>query len=73
MAIKLDNNLTNLEKILKSSIYENKMELIQPSQEYGPLQIAYIKGYICSLEETLKEIIEINNTEQKNVYKVYLN
>jgi hypothetical protein len=73
MAIKMNTSYAQLESIIKSSIYENKMDLINRSKEYGPLQIAYIKGYICCLEEILKEINDVNVSEYENTYKICLN
>jgi hypothetical protein len=73
MAIKMNTTYIQLENIIKSAIYENKMELVNPSKEYGALQIAYIKGYICSLEDMLEELSHMSNSEQENIYKICLN
>jgi hypothetical protein len=73
MAIKMNTNYSEIEKILKSAIYENKMELINPSKEYESAQISFMKGYICCLEDLLKEIEIMSNNNQENTYKVCLN
>ena len=60
---------TTLEYVLKSAIYENKMELIEPSRDYSEREIAYIKGYIQSLEDTLYELEILNEENLSNLYK----
>ena len=62
-----------MEYIIKSAIYENKMELITPSREYNDKEVAYIKGYIQSLEDTLYELEIIREEDLNNVYKICLN
>ncbi len=69
----MDSTYTTLEYVLKSSIYENKMELIDPSREYTEKEVAYIKGYIQSLEDTLYELEIIREEDLNNVYKICLN
>ena len=69
----MDSTYTTLEYVLKSSIYENKMELIDPSREYTEKEVAYIKGYIQSLEDTLYELEIIKEEDLDNVYRICLN
>ncbi len=69
----MDSTYTTLEYVLKSSIYENKMELIDPSREYTEKEVAYIKGYIQSLEDTLYELEIIREEDLSNVYRICLN
>jgi len=69
----MDSTYTTLEYVLKSSIYENKMELIEPSREYTEKEVAYIKGYIQSLEDTLYELEVIREEDLNNVYRICLN
>ncbi len=69
----MDSTYTTLEYVLKSSIYENKMELIEPSREYTEKEVAYIKGYIQSLEDTLYELEVIREEDLSNVYRICLN
>ncbi len=64
---------TTLEYVLKSAIYENKMELINPSKEYSEKEIAYIKGYIQSLEDILYELTILNEEDISSIYRVCLN
>jgi cellobiose phosphorylase len=71
--ITMDSTYTTLEYVLKSSIYENKMELIDPSREYTEKEVAYIKGYIQSLEDTLYELEIIKEEDLDNVYRICLN
>jgi hypothetical protein len=71
--VTMDSTYTTLEYVLKSSIYENKMELIDPSREYTEKEVAYIKGYIQSLEDTLYELEIIREEDLNNVYKICLN
>ena len=71
--ITLDSTYTTLEYVLKSSIYENKMELIDPSRVYTEKEVAYIKGYIQSLEDTLYELEIIKEEDLDNVYRICLN
>lgn len=71
--ITMDSTYTTLEYVLKSSIYENKMELIEPSREYTEKEVAYIKGYIQSLEDTLYELEVIREEDLNNVYRICLN
>jgi hypothetical protein len=71
--ITMDSTYTTLEYVLKSSIYENKMELIEPSREYTEKEVAYIKGYIQSLEDTLYELEVIREEDLSNVYRICLN
>ena len=68
----VDSNLT-LEHIIKSAIYENKMELIVPSREYNDKEVAYIKGYIQSLEDILEELALLNKEYLATAYKICLN
>lgn len=68
----VDSNIT-LEHIIKSAIYENKMELIVPSREYTDKEVAYIKGYIQSLEDVLMEMELLNKEDLTSVYKICLN
>ena len=49
------------------------MELIDPSREYTEKEVAYIKGYIQSLEDTLYELEIIREEDLNNVYKICLN
>jgi len=70
--VAVDSNLT-LEHIIKSAIYENKMELIIPSREYTDKEVAYIKGYIQSLEDMLEELTLLNKEDLTSVYKICLN
>ena len=42
----MDPLATTMEYIIKSAIYENKMELIIPSRKYTDKEVAYIKVYI---------------------------
>ena len=73
------NNLTmnpvaiTMEYIIKSAIYENKMELISPSREYSDKEVAYIKGYIQSLEDILEELTLLNKEELTSTYRICLN
>lgn len=62
-----------MELILKNAIQENKMELIQPSRVYTELEIAYIKGYIQSLEDMLYELTLLNEEDLDFTYKYSLN
>ncbi len=62
-----------LEYILREAIHDNKMELIQPSKEYTDLEVAYIKGYIQSLEDILRELILLDKEDLNSVYSVCLN
>jgi hypothetical protein len=62
-----------MELILKTAIMENKMELIEPSKEYTELEIAYVKGYIQSLEDMLHELVLLNEEEWEVTYKYSLN
>jgi hypothetical protein len=71
--VTMDSTYTTLEYVLKSSIYENKMELIDPSREYTEKEVAYIKGYIQSLEDTLYELEIIREEDLSNVYRICLN
>ena len=71
--VTMDSTYTTLEYVLKSSIYENKMELIEPSREYTEKEVAYIKGYIQSLEDTLYELEVIREEDLNNVYRICLN
>ena len=70
--VAVDSNLT-LEHIIKSAIYENKMELIVPSREYTDKEVAYIKGYIQSLEDMLEELTLLNKEDLTSVYRICLN
>jgi hypothetical protein len=70
--VAVDSN-TTLEHIIKSAIYENKMELIVPSREYNDKEVAYIKGYIQSLEDILEELTLLNKEDLTSVYKICLN
>jgi len=69
----MDNISLTMELILKTAIMENKMELIEPSKEYTELEIAYIKGYIQSLEDMLHELVLLNEEEWEATYKYNLN
>ena len=69
----MDNISLTMELILKTAIMENKMELIEPSKEYTELEIAYVKGYIQSLEDMLHELILLNEEEWEVTYKYSLN
>ena len=69
----MDNISLTMELILKTAIMENKMELIEPSKEYTELEIAYVKGYIQSLEDMLHELILLNEEEWEATYKYNLN
>ena len=62
-----------LEAIIKTAIYDNKMELIAPSREYNDNEIAYLKGYIQSLEDMLYELEGLNDEELPDIYKIHLN
>jgi hypothetical protein len=62
-----------MEYIIKSAIYENKMELITPSREYTDKEVAYIKGYIQSLEDILEELLLLNKEDLTSTYKICLN
>lgn len=62
-----------MEFILKNAIQENKMELIQPSRVYTELEIAYVKGYIQSLEDMLYELTLLNEEDLDFTYKYSLN
>jgi len=64
---------TAWEYILKEAIHDNKMELIQPSKEYTDLEVAYIKGYIQSLEDTLREVILLDKEDLDSTYSICLN
>jgi hypothetical protein len=70
--VAVDSN-TTLEHIIKSAIYENKMELIVPSREYNDKEVAYIKGYIQSLEDMLEELTLLNKEDLTSVYRICLN
>jgi hypothetical protein len=70
--VAVDSN-TVLEHIIKSAIYENKMELIVPSREYTDKEVAYIKGYIQSLEDILEELTLLNKEELTSTYRICLN
>jgi hypothetical protein len=69
----MDPTATTMEYIIKPAIYENKMELITPSREYSDKEVAYIKGYIQSLEDTLEELTLLNKEELTSIYKICLN
>lgn len=69
----MDNISLTMELILKTAIMENKMELIEPSKEYTELEIAYVKGYIQSLEDMLHELVLLNEEEWEVTYKYSLN
>lgn len=69
----MDPTSTTMEYIIKSSIYENKMELITPSREYNDKEVAYIKGYIQSLEDILEELTLLNKEELTSIYRICLN
>ena len=69
----MDLVTTTMECIIKSSIYENKMELITPSREYSDKEVAYIKGYIQSLEDILEELTLLNKEELTSIYRICLN
>jgi hypothetical protein len=71
--ITMNPTTTTLEYVLKSAIYENKMELINPSKEYSEKEIAYIKGYIQSLEDILYELTILNEEDISSIYRVCLN
>jgi len=71
--ITMDPTATTMEYIIKSAIYENKMELITPSREYSDKEVAYIKGYIQSLEDTLEELTLLNKEELTSTYRICLN
>ena len=62
-----------MEHVIKSAIYENKMELIDPSREYTNVEVAYIKGYIQSLEDILEELTLLNKEDLATTYKICLN
>jgi cellobiose phosphorylase len=62
-----------MEYIIKSAIYENKMELITPSKKYTDKEVAYIKGYIQSLEDILEEFTLLNKEDLLSTYKICLN
>jgi cellobiose phosphorylase len=62
-----------MEHVIKSAIYENKMELIDPSREYNNVEVAYIKGYIQSLEDILEELVLLNKEDLATTYKICLN
>jgi cellobiose phosphorylase len=64
---------TTMEYIIKSAIYENKMELIAPSRKYTDKEVAYIKGYIQSLEDMLEEFTLLNKEDLTSTYKICLN
>jgi hypothetical protein len=49
------------------------MELITPSREYSDKEVAYIKGYIQSLEDTLEELTLLNKEELTSIYRICLN
>jgi hypothetical protein len=49
------------------------MELIVPSREYTDKEVAYIKGYIQSLEDVLMEMELLNKEDLTSVYKICLN
>ena len=70
--VAVDSN-TVLEYIIKSAIYENKMELLIPSREYTDKEVAYIKGYIQSLEDILEELTLLNKEELTSTYRICLN
>ena len=69
----MDNISLTMELILKTTIMENKMELVEPSREYTELEIAYVKGYIQSLEDMLYELTLLNGEEWESTYKYSLN
>ena len=69
----MDPTATTMEYIIKSAIYENKMELITPSREYTDREVAYIKGYIQSLEDMLGELSLLNKEDLTSIYKICLN
>ena len=69
----MDPLATTMEYIIKSDIYENKMELIIPSREYTDKEVAYIKGYIQSLEDILEELTLLNKEELTSIYRICLN
>jgi hypothetical protein len=62
-----------LEVILKKAIYDNKMELINPSKEYSEAEIIYMKGYIQSLEDTLDECKLLFEEEVESLNQTYWN
>ena len=64
---------TTMEYIIKSAIYENKMELVIPSREYTDKEVAYIKGYIQSLEDILEELTLLNKEDLLSTFKICLN
>ena len=69
----MDPTIVTMEYILKSAIYENKMELITPSREYTNKEVAYIKGYIQSLEDMLEELSILNKEDLTSIYRICLN
>jgi cellobiose phosphorylase len=71
--ITMDPTIVTMEYILKSAIYENKMELITPSREYTNKEVAYIKGYIQSLEDMLEELSILNKEDLTSIYRICLN
>lgn len=71
--ITMDPTSTTMEYIIKSAIYENKMELITPSREYTDKEVAYIKGYIQSLEDMLEEFTLLNKEDLLSTYRICLN
>ena len=73
MAIKINTTSTELERMLKKAIYENKMALITKADSLGAHQVSYIKGYITCLEEVLSQVSSMNKKEQENIYKICLN
>ena len=71
--ITMNSTAATMEYIIKSAIYENKMELITPSREYTDKEVAYIKGYIQSLEDMLEEFTLLNKEDLLSTYKICLN
>ena len=71
--ITMNPTSVTMEYIIKSAIYENKMELISPSREYNDKEVAYIKGYIQSLEDILEELSLLNKEDLTSTYKICLN
>jgi hypothetical protein len=71
--ITMNPTSATMEYIIKSAIYENKMELITPSREYTDKEVAYIKGYIQSLEDMLEEFTLLNKEDLLSTYKICLN
>jgi hypothetical protein len=71
--LKSPNVTLALEVILKKAIYDNKMELINPSKEYSEAEIIYMKGYIQSLEDTLDECKLLFEEEVESLNQTYWN